>query len=127
MQGFLNDGGFIELDSSNKYELSWQIPEDNGLPIDMFLLQYFPVTWNFAKNHLLSVSPKVRVEQSHSESWVQTGDIVKIEIQNRGSVRKTLDMPYQDTYVKIVLQAHNEYGFSDESVLIVRAGRGKLF
>ena len=43
MPGFLNDGGFIELDSSNQYELSWQIPEDNGLPIDMFLLQYFPV------------------------------------------------------------------------------------
>jgi hypothetical protein len=29
--------------------------------------------------------------------------------------------------VKIVLQAHNEYGFSDESVLIIRAGRGKPF
>ena len=42
-------------------------------------------------------------------------------------MRHTLDMPYRDTYVKIVLQAHNEYGFSDESVLIVRAGRGEPF
>ena len=127
MPGFLNDGAFIEIDSSNKYELSWQIPEDNGFHIDMFLLQYFPVIWNIAKYKFLSVSPKVRVEQSYSDSWVQTGDIVKIEIQNRGSVRHTLDISYWDTYVKIVLQAHNEYGFSDESVLIVRAGRGKHF
>ena len=43
MPGFISDGGIVEVDSSNKYELSWQIPEDNGLPIDMFLLQYYPV------------------------------------------------------------------------------------
>ena len=61
----------------------------------------------------------MRVEQSYSDRWVQTGIIVKIEIENKGSVRHTLDMPYRDTYVKIVLQAHNEYGFSDESVLII--------
>ena len=67
----------------------------------------------------------MRVEQSYSDSWVQTGDIVKIEIKNRGSVRHMLDIPYQDTYIKIILQAHNEMGFSDESVLIVRAGKGE--
>ena len=43
MSNFGNDGGLVQLDSSNKYELSWQIPEDNGLPIDMFRLQFFPV------------------------------------------------------------------------------------
>lgn len=109
MPGFLNDGGFIELDSTNEYELSWQIPEDNGLPIDMFLLKYFPV----------------RVEESYSDTWEKSGDTVEIEIQNRGSVRHVLDIPYRNTYVKIVLQAHNELGLSDESVLIVRAGREK--
>ena len=36
-------GEVVELNSSNSYELSWQIPEDNGLPIDYFLLQYYPV------------------------------------------------------------------------------------
>ena len=38
------EGGVIELNTSNSYELSWQIPEDNGLPIDLFLLQYYPVS-----------------------------------------------------------------------------------
>ena len=36
-------GEVVELNTSNSYELSWQIPEDNGLPIDYFLLQYYPV------------------------------------------------------------------------------------
>ena len=68
----------------------------------------------------------MRVEQTGSDSWVRTGDVIKIELQNRGTVRHTLDIPYQDTYVKIGLQAHNELGFSDESILIVRAaGKGK--
>ena len=43
MSGFLDDGGFVELDKSGKYELSWQIPEDNGLPITRFYIQCFPV------------------------------------------------------------------------------------
>jgi hypothetical protein len=37
------DGDVIELPSSNNYEVSWQIPEDNGQPIDFFLLSYYPV------------------------------------------------------------------------------------
>ena len=36
-------GNIVTLNSSDSYELSWQIPEDNGLPIDYFLLQYYPV------------------------------------------------------------------------------------
>lgn len=37
-------GDVVILNTSNSYELSWQIPEDNGLPIDYFLLQYYPVS-----------------------------------------------------------------------------------
>ena len=39
----LGETGILEWDSDLEYHLSWQLPEDNGLPIDMFLLQYFPV------------------------------------------------------------------------------------
>ena len=67
----------------------------------------------------------MRPERTESDNWVRTGDFIKIEIQSRGTVRQSLDMPYQDTYVKIILQAHNELGFSAESVLIVRTGKGK--
>ena len=36
--------GIIEVNTSNSYELSWKIPEDNGVPIDYFLLAYYPVS-----------------------------------------------------------------------------------
>ena len=42
--GLLGDSGILEWDTSKEYLLSWQLPEDNGLPIDMFLLRYFPVS-----------------------------------------------------------------------------------
>ena len=32
------------MNTSNSYELSWKIPEDNGVVIDFFLLQYYPVS-----------------------------------------------------------------------------------
>ena len=41
--GSLGETGILEWDTDLEYHLSWQLPEDNGLPIDMFLLQYFPV------------------------------------------------------------------------------------
>ena len=37
------ESGIIEVNTSNSYELAWKIPEDNGVPIDYFLLQYYPV------------------------------------------------------------------------------------
>ena len=44
--GLLGESGILEWDTSEQYHLSWQLPEDNGLPIDMFLLRYFPVSWS---------------------------------------------------------------------------------
>ena len=35
--------GVVEVNTSNSYELSWKIPEDNGVPIDYFLLTYYRV------------------------------------------------------------------------------------
>ena len=35
--------GVIELDDPDQYEISWHIPEDNGVPIDYFLLTYYAV------------------------------------------------------------------------------------
>ena len=37
------ESGIIEVNTSNSYELAWKIPEDNGVPIDYLLLQYYPV------------------------------------------------------------------------------------
>jgi len=91
--------GVVEVNTSNSYELSWKIPEDNGVPIDYFLLTYYRV---------------------NRADWSRVGDIVKKEIPHRGNVRDRLDLQFQDTYYKIVLQAHNQMGFSQESSIIIK-------
>jgi len=96
--------GIIEVNTSNSYELSWKIPEDNGVPIDYFLLQYYPV----------------RRSSLTSNDWSRVGDITKKEIPHRGNVRDRLDLQFQDTYYRIVLQAHNQLGFSLESSIIIK-------
>ena len=42
--GQLGDTGILSWDTSKEYHLSWQLPEDNGVPIDHFRLQYYPVS-----------------------------------------------------------------------------------
>jgi len=105
------EGDVIELNTSNSYELSWQIPEDNGLPIDLFLLTYYPV----------------RKETTGGGEWSRVGDITKKEIPHRGNVRDRLDLQFQDTYYRIVLQAHNELGYSTESSIIIKTKKGEDF
>ena len=43
--GHLGEAGILKWDTSQDYHLSWQLPEDNGVPIDHFRLRYFPVSW----------------------------------------------------------------------------------
>ena len=40
-------------------------------------------------------------------------------------MRDRLDLQFQDTYYRIVLQAHNELGFSSESSIIIKTKKGK--
>ena len=54
------------------------------------------------------------------------GDITKKEIPHRGNVRDRLDLQFQDTYYRIVLQAHNELGFSTESSIIIKTKKGNF-
>jgi hypothetical protein len=98
----VDNNGIIEVNTSNSYELSWKIPEDNGVPIDYFLLQYYPV------------------RKEGTNSWIRVGDITKKEIPHRGNVRDRLDLQFQDTYYKIVLEAHNQLGFSPKSSIIIK-------
>ncbi len=43
-------GGVLELTTSTTYEASWQIPGDNGVPIDYYLLSYFMVRQQHYEN-----------------------------------------------------------------------------
>ena len=114
--------GVVEVNTSNSYELSWKIPEDNGVPIDYFLLTYYRV-------RLLECRGRCEkyFDQVNRDDWSRVGDIVKKEIPHRGNVRDRLDLQFQDTYYKIVLQAHNQMGFSQESSIIIKTRKGKYF
>ena len=101
------ESGILEWDSSQTYHLSWQLPEDNGLPIDMFLLRYFPV----------------RHEVTEEGNWRRTGAVVTEEISGV-TTRHPILFPYTNTYVQIILQAHNEFGFSQEAMLVIRVVKG---
>jgi len=39
-------------------------------------------------------------------------------------VRWSMQLDYQDTFYKVELMAHNQLGFSAESILIIKSGRG---
>jgi len=105
----LGETGILEWDSDLEYHLSWQLPEDNGLPIDMFLLQYFPV----------------RLEVSEEGNWKRTGEVTQKEIRGI-TTTYPVKFPYQNTFIMIKLQAHNEFGFSNEASLIIKAVKGRI-
>ena len=69
---------------------------------------------------------QVRKDDSTHNIWLQIGDINKEEIPNKGNVMWNLKLPYQDTYYKVEMKAHNDLGFSPESVIIIKNGRSKL-
>ena len=82
---FVKHGDIVELNASNSYELSWQIPEDNGLPIDYFLLQYYPV-------------------RRLGSKWVREGAVTSREVT--GGLREPLNLPLQDTHYTVSLQVN---------------------
>ena len=69
--------------------------------------------------------PQVRHELSEEGSWRRTGAVVREEVAGT-STRHPVLFPYTDTYIQISLQAHNEFGYSQESVLVIRAVKGDL-
>jgi len=77
----------------------------------MFLLRYFPV----------------RHEVTEESTWKRTGNVITEEISGPGTTRHPIRFPFSDTYVKIILQAHNEFGYSSEAVLVIRAIKGKAW
>jgi len=103
----LGETEILSWDTSEPYDLSWQLPEDNGVPVDHFRLQYFPVRHNV----------------TNSGSWKRTGEIQE-EIISKITTRHPIRFPFTNTFIQIVLQAHNELGYSHESVLVIRGVTG---
>ena len=120
----LGETEILSWDTSEPYDLSWQLPEDNGVPIDHFRLQYFPVSWTLLSfTSLQSPLPYVRHNLTNSGSWKRTGEIQE-EMISKITTRHPISFPFTNTFIQIVLQAHNELGYSHESVLIIRGVTG---
>ena len=66
------------------------------------------------------------MSEENLSSWKRTGNVITEEIPGPGTTRHPIRMSFSDTYVKIILQAHNEFGYSLESVLVIRAIKGEL-
>jgi len=67
------DGDILDLTSSDKYELVWYLPEDNGEPIDFFEVSFYPVNLD-----------------EPSQTWNRNGDLFRTEIPHPGNVRYTI-------------------------------------
>ena len=67
------------------------------------------------------------VSEESLSSWKRTGNVITEEIPGPGTTRHPVTLPFSDTYVKIILQAHNEFGYSSESVLVIRAIKGAFW
>ena len=65
------------------------------------------------------------MDVSEDGNWKRTGDIITKEIIGV-TTRYPIKLPYHNTYIQILLQAHNEFGYSQKASLIIKAVRGEL-
>ena len=56
-------------------------------------------------------------------TWKRTGPVVREEIRGV-TTRYPIKLPYTNTYILMKLQAHNEFGYSSEAVLVIRGVKG---
>jgi len=97
----------LNLTSPDRYELSWFIPEDNGELIDFFEVSFYPVTYDPSQL-----------------TWNRRGDLFRTEIPHPGNVRYLITNLYPNTYHLIEIRAHNNFGFSPSSRLVIKTARG---
>ena len=73
----LGETEILSWDTSEPYDLSWQLPEDNGVPIDHFRLQYFPVSLASLKSY----------QSSYSSTYLRSGITSPTRAAGRGPGR----------------------------------------
>ena len=100
----------LNLTSPDRYELSWFLPEDNGIPIDFFEVSFYPVTYDTSKMR-----------------WERHGNLFRTEIPHPGNVRYLITNLYPNTHHLIEIRAHNQEGYSTSSALVIKTARGEFF
>ena len=98
----------LNLTSPDRYELSWFLPENNGIPIDFFEVFVYPVTYN-----------KMR--------WERHGNLFGTEILHPGNVRYLITNLYPNTHHMIEIRANNQDGCSTSSALVIKTARSEFF
>ena len=56
---------------------------------------------------------------------MRRGDLFRTEIPHPGNVRYLITNLYPNTYHLIEIRAHNTFGFSQQSRLVIKTARGK--
>lgn len=96
-------------DYSDRFEIKWIIPDDNGKPIEYFEIRYFKVerdvdSWKQLFGKMVTT---IKVDK---------GDVSSYELTN-------LDA---NTFYKAELRAHNEIGNSQPGVVVFRTRSGEV-
>lgn len=93
----------IVSDESDRFEIKWIIPDDNGKPIEYFEIRYFKV-------------------ERDADSWKQLfGKMVTTIKVDRGDLSSyELTNLDPNTFYKVELRAHNEIGNSQPGVVVFR-------
>jgi len=90
---------------SDRYELLWSAPPNNGEPIDYFEVAYYPV-------------------RNTSAGLVEAGTLVRNQVPYPANVRFEMKNLKPDTMYHIELRAHNIIGFSAPAEIILRTAKG---
>lgn len=99
------EDGVVMSPYSDKYELTWKIPADNGEPIDQYSIKYCPV----------------KREDGH---WIELE--YQCETRDLSSADHTayvLKNLIADKHYKIELRAHNKIGFSTPGEVVIKTAR----
>ncbi|CAG0880129.1 unnamed protein product [Cyprideis torosa] len=103
--------GFKESSSSDRYELRWQVPQNNGEEITEFEIFYYEV------DPLMQDGRIIR--------WNKAGSETRKSVPHPGRLMYVLERLRPDTYYKIELRARNVIGPSEPDTLVIRTGYGK--
>ncbi|XP_068222632.1 fasciclin-2-like isoform X2 [Palaemon carinicauda] len=96
-----SDSPVIENPYKDEYKLQWNVPLDNGEPIDHFSILYYQV-------------------HNSSGKWVNVGEKLSDKSKYPGSTEFTIKDLNPDTHYKIELRAHNDIGYSTPAEIVIK-------